>query len=109
MLAQPFIENSIEHGILPKETKGHIDVKLYLEKNVIHIDVKDNGIGFKASSEMKKDKKHESLALKITRERILMICKKYKQKARFSISDILDDNEIITGTKVSFDVPYSMI
>jgi sensor histidine kinase YesM len=30
MLAQPFIENAIEHGIFYKKDKGRVDVRLYL-------------------------------------------------------------------------------
>lgn len=111
MLAQPFIENSIEHGILHKETPGHIEVKLFMDQNLINIEVIDDGIGFKKSSEIKQNKNidHESLAMKITRERLLMIYKKYKQKIRFSITDILDDENNVAGARVSFAVPYSRI
>jgi sensor histidine kinase YesM len=111
MLAQPFIENSIEHGILPKETTGHIDVKFMLEKDMIHIEVTDDGIGFKGSSEMKRKKVpgHESLAVKITRERLQMIYRKYRKKIRFSSSDILDEANNIAGARVSFAVPYSRL
>jgi LytS/YehU family sensor histidine kinase len=109
MLAQPYIENSIEHGILAKETQGHIDVKFSLEGDLIHIEVTDDGIGFIRSSELKKDKSHESLAMMITQERLLMIFKKYRQKISFSISDILDDKNNVTGARVSFAVPYSKL
>jgi sensor histidine kinase YesM len=111
MLAQPFIENSIEHGIIPKETRGHIDVTFSLKKDVIHIEVEDDGIGFKASSEMKKksSKDHKSLAMKITKDRLMMMCKKYKKKYTFISADILDAEKNVSGAKVSFDVPYTMI
>jgi LytS/YehU family sensor histidine kinase len=111
MLAQPYIENSIEHGIMAKETTGHIEVRFALEGNLINIDVTDDGIGFKRSSELKKTKHpgHESLAMKITQERLLMIFKKYKQKIKFNISDILDDQNNVAGARVSFAVPYSTL
>jgi LytS/YehU family sensor histidine kinase len=111
MLAQPFIENSIEHGIIPKETRGHIDVTFSLEKDVIHVEVEDDGIGFKASSEMKKksSKDHKSLAMTITKDRLMMICKKYKKQYTFNTSEILDAENNVAGARVSFDVPYSLI
>lgn len=111
MLSQPFIENSIEHGILPKTSTGHIEVKFMLKDEIIHIDVVDDGIGFSGSSALAKGKQaeHESLAMQITRERLLMIYKKYKQKINFTIADILDDENKVKGARVSFAVPYSLI
>jgi sensor histidine kinase YesM len=110
MLVQPFIENSIEHGISGKETTGHIHVKFSLEGDQINIEVKDDGIGFKKSSELKKDKKtdHQSLAMTITQERLLMHYKKYKRKIQLTISDLMDDNKQVTGAKVIFGIPYQI-
>ena len=45
MLAQPFIENSIEHGIRHKDTTGHIEIRFRLEDNLIRFEVEDDGIG----------------------------------------------------------------
>jgi len=108
MLVQPFIENSIEHGISHKESTGHVHVRFFLEGNLINIEVKDDGIGFKRSSEIKKDKKtdHQSLAMTITRERLLMHYKKYKQKIELTIADLTDDQMHVTGAQVVFAIPF---
>ncbi len=45
MLAQPFIENAIEHGIVHSEKMGQIDVEFRLENDVILFEVRDNGVG----------------------------------------------------------------
>jgi tetratricopeptide (TPR) repeat protein len=109
MLVQPFIENSIEHGIRLKETTGHIQVRFYLQGDQINIEVKDDGIGFKKSTELKKDRKkdHQSLAMTITQERLLMHYKKYKRKIQLTISDLMDDNNQVTGAQVVFGIPYN--
>jgi predicted GH43/DUF377 family glycosyl hydrolase len=109
MLAQPFIENSIEHGISAKETKGQIEVRFSREADVIHVEVKDDGVGFRVSAEKKKQRAHESLAMKITMDRLSMLSKKYHQKYRFLASDVMDAENNITGARVSFDVPYTQI
>jgi sensor histidine kinase YesM len=45
MIIQPFVENSIIHGIELKEEGGLIEVKVYeSEKNLI-ISIEDNGVG----------------------------------------------------------------
>jgi sensor histidine kinase YesM len=111
MLSQPFIENSIEHGILPKGSTGHIEVKFTLKHDIINIDVIDDGIGFSGSSALKKERhpEHESLAMQITRERLLLIYKKYKRKISFTFMDILDDDNKVKGARVSFAVPFALI
>jgi tetratricopeptide (TPR) repeat protein len=111
MLSQPFIENSIEHGIQDKETKGHISFEMKLDHDVISIRVTDDGIGFKGSMEKKSEKykDHESLAMKITQERLVMLGKKYRKKLNFEMSDIIDANDKIIGARVSIDVPYQTI
>ena len=49
LLLQPVIENSIIHGILPKDTnKGRILIKVLNLKDKIEIIVADNGIGMDA-------------------------------------------------------------
>jgi sensor histidine kinase YesM len=109
MLTQPFIENSIEHGISARETKGNIEIRFTLEGDLIHVEVTDDGIGFRLSAERKKERSHESLAMKITMDRLSMLSKKYHRKFRFLAADILDDQRNIAGAKVSFDLPYTQL
>ena len=42
---QPLVENSIFHGIVPKNGNGYIKIKTYIINNNLYIDVIDNGIG----------------------------------------------------------------
>lgn len=67
LLIQPIIENAILHGLIPKEDKGFLKVRFFIEKNKLVCFVFDNGIGF---SEEKKTQKHKSRALKITQDRV---------------------------------------
>jgi hypothetical protein len=44
---QPFLENSIKHGIMPLvNKKGVINVRFIEKSNCLHICIEDNGIGF---------------------------------------------------------------
>lgn len=45
LMLQPIVENSIYHGIRLKGEPGEISVKTYLEGNLLHIIVKDTGVG----------------------------------------------------------------
>ena len=45
LILQPFVENSIQHGIIPKGEPGVIRISVYSENNRMHIKVYDSGIG----------------------------------------------------------------
>ena len=46
LILQPLVENAIEHGIdLLTDRRGVITVAAKLHNGLIHIEVKDNGIG----------------------------------------------------------------
>lgn len=76
MLLQPFVENSIWHGILPSEKEGRITIRI--EHNTakdIVFSIEDNGIGITASKERKALRKdlHISRGTSITAQRIQLL------------------------------------
>lgn len=42
---QPLVENSIYHGLKPKEGRGKLEIRGYLSQDVIRMEVIDNGVG----------------------------------------------------------------
>lgn len=70
MIAQPFIENAVEHGISRDAANGLITVRLFFENNLLHYEIEDNGIGLEAASQQERKSKHRSLATVIVRERL---------------------------------------
>ncbi len=107
MLAQPFIENSIEHGIKYKETPGHIDIRFRLEGDIIRIEVEDDGVGRDKAREIesKQHRIHRSMSTSITHERLMRINRKLKSKIRMEIIDLKDENGVAGGTRVTFGIP----
>ncbi len=107
MLAQPFIENAIEHGIKPMEIKGLITISIQQRNDFINIEIEDNGVGRKKAGEIlqKQDKDHKSMAIDITRRRIDVINRKSKHPVHFEIEDLYHDNGEARGTRVLFAVP----
>jgi len=107
MLAQPIIENSIEHGIKHKESSGEIHILFKLRDSMIIFEVEDNGIGRKRAMEimLELDKDHISLATAITRERIQVLNKKLKKKISLKILDLKNESDEPTGTRVTFEIP----
>ncbi len=111
MLAQPFIENAIEHGIKYLDTKGFISVSFTLMANneSVLLLVEDNGIGIKASKKLKKEKPktHTSLATVIANERMGVFNKGHKKKQFImEIDEIIGSEGEVKGTKVKFIIPY---
>ncbi|MBN1198598.1 MAG: histidine kinase [Bacteroidales bacterium] len=107
MLTQPFIENAIEHGIKPMKAQGKISIKIWHEKDYLVIEILDNGVGRKKAQELlkKHDPTHQSLATKLTAERISVLNKKLKKrKITFEITDLKDETGNATGTLVRFGI-----
>jgi tetratricopeptide (TPR) repeat protein len=106
MLTQPFIENAIEHGIKPIGTDGQIEVRFRKDKNQMIVEVTDNGIGINESKKAsEKEKGHESMAIKITRERLEMLRRDSGGKTDLVILDKKQINPFDRGTVVKIILP----
>lgn len=90
---QPLIENSIKHGIAPKNISATIFISAKKENDVLKIEIKDNGIG------SQNDKLNESngLGLNLVREQLQI---QYGDKSVFEI-----DTNLSKGFKVSIEIP----
>ncbi len=111
MLAQPFIENSIEHGFKQKLSRGEIKIRFSMQNKLIVFEVEDDGIGREKAQEIefKFKKDHRSMATNITRERLTVLNKKLKQKITLVISDLKNEKNEPSGTKVVFDIPFKYV
>lgn len=75
MLLQPYVENSILHGILPSDKNGQIDIRVELnsEQHIV-FSIQDNGIGIEESKARKsKNSPHVSRGTSITTQRIQLL------------------------------------
>ncbi|MCK5171709.1 MAG: histidine kinase, partial [Bacteroidales bacterium] len=102
MLAQPFIENSIEHGFVEKSKKYNLNIGIWLVDEKIVYVIEDDGIGINKSTENKKSsgETHESLGMQITKERMLNLKKTQKQTIEYKIEDLNTTNSNKQGTRV---------
>jgi len=108
MLAQPFIENALEHGISTKTTRGEINVRFKLEDDLIILEVEDNGIGRQKSAKLQLTGKnpHSSLSTTITEERLAILNKRNRQKIKLEMTDLMSPDNTVIGTKATFHIPY---
>ena len=86
MILQPFIENSIWHGISNKDGMGHIDIDIKRDGQMIVCVVEDNGVGRK-NTITNGSNQNTSLGVKITKERIDIINKNKKIKGTVTLQD----------------------
>lgn len=100
MLTQPFIENAIKHGLSNTETNGMIDIRFFFNAGKLFFEVTDNGKGF----DTKSVSNHKSLAMTITRERLVGYTK--NQDFIVLTDNVKDRNENVVGAKVRFEIPY---
>lgn len=106
IMLQPFAENAILHGFSKMECKaGFISIRLENLEDHIQISITDNGLGINASLKSKTDKNHQSMGLKIFKDRIRLIEKKYKKTINFEILDISDKDPEKSGTRVTIHFP----
>ncbi|MGQ0829500.1 MAG: two-component regulator propeller domain-containing protein [Bacteroidota bacterium] len=106
MLIQPYVENSIAHGLLPKQGHGKILIHLQKQQDSILCTIKDNGIGREKSKEFKKNRvqQHKSMGMSITQERLDILNSSLNRNLNAQIVDLYEDG-IPTGTKVQIIIP----
>jgi tetratricopeptide (TPR) repeat protein len=107
MLIQPYVENSISHGLIPMEGKGYVNVDLKLQNEYIVCTIEDNGIGRDASRERNKKKEgnHNSLGTQITASRLDLVNELYGTSLRIVYTDLKNENGEPAGTRVEIHIP----
>lgn len=90
MLLQPFVENSVKHGISQKANHGKISITFTKQTNNLHLTIFDNGNGFDTQ------KKYDGLGLTLSKNRIALLNSIYKEN-RFT----LNIHSSTTGTTIS--------
>jgi tetratricopeptide (TPR) repeat protein len=107
MLIQPYVENSICHGLMPKEGKGSIKIDLKLEEGKIICTIEDNGIGREAAQEKKKLRtdNHNSLGTQIASSRLDLVSALYGTSLKTIYIDLKNENGEPAGTRVELHIP----
>lgn len=110
LLLQPFVENAIIHGLIPKKEMGKITVGFSLTGENLICTITDNGIGFDKSKALKEHSVtvHKSMALDITRKRLEMMEAYTSKKAKVEIEEV-KENGLVSGTRVVLNLPIQYI
>lgn len=105
LILQPFVENSIWHGIAGKNDNGKIWIHIKKEGNMINCVVEDNGVGIRQSARSEKEMggtSKKSLGMKITNERIDILNKLKRSNAAVTLSNLSE------GTKIEVKLPEEL-
>lgn len=109
MLLQPFIENSIWHGMNKDGHAGFINIRLSIKdgKHVICV-IEDNGAkpAEKSNIDLSHVVKKTSLGIQLIRERMEMINRLYETNADFVLEDIMDEGLKLVGKRALITMPF---
>jgi hypothetical protein len=107
MLIQPYVENSICHGLMSREGKGSVTINMKLENRHIICTIEDNGIGREAAEELKKMKQtnHNSLGTQIASSRLDLVNSLYGTSLKTVYTDLKNDKGEPEGTRVEIHIP----
>ena len=111
LLLQPFVENAIIHGLIPKKESGHITIDFSVDQEALLCKIIDNGIGIDKSQELKENlvKVHKSMALDITRKRLEMMESYTSKTAQVNIVELKDSHGNPAGTEVVLRLPMQYL
>lgn len=92
MIIQPFVENSIEHAFNNLQHQGKLSVHFEIETEELKITISDNGAGY---SDRRTEKAYPSRATGIIKDRLLLLNKKHKSNARFTLNSTSDGVSVV--------------
>ena len=108
LIIQPYAENAIWHGLMHKEEKGLLEIKLFSEEDdMLYCKITDNGIGRKKAAELKSKSAsaHKSMGLRITADRIARLQQNKVWIDYITVNDLIFPDGSAAGTEVILKIP----
>ncbi len=105
-LIQPFVENAIWHGLLPKDGNKQLEISFTcVNEKTLVCTINDNGVGRGHSQEKVKREKNRSLAISFIQQRLQLMSKLQGSDYGVQIVDKVDKDNKSEGTKVIVTIP----
>ena len=107
MIIQPYVENSVLHGMAHKQGRGLIWVRITPVCDGLECRVEDDGVGRQRAAELKSKTigSHKSMGLQVTQERLNLINQRAGKETRIAVIDTVDATNQPTGTTVIIQLP----
>ena len=107
LLIQPFVENSIWHGLNNKPQRGTITISITKQENMLKYCIVDDGVKTTLpDQQLAISVKKKSLGMSLTKERLDVLNRVKGTNAGFTVTDILDDMKNYSGKRVELLLPY---
>lgn len=106
MLIQPFVENSVKHGLLHQSGQKtiHVHFALNTEETQLLCTIEDNGIGREQSAKIQNKNKHNSYSTKSIAQRLELLADGNSSQSLMNYYDLKDDQGKPTGTRVILQI-----
>jgi LytS/YehU family sensor histidine kinase len=105
LILQPFVENSIWHGLNAKKLNGKLVIRISRSDGMLQYIVEDNGSNV-IKEETRPQGKKKSLGMSLTRERLEVLNKTKGSNASFTVSDLKNADGDYAGKKVVLNLPF---
>jgi len=108
MILQPYVENAIWHGIMPKESVGYLSVDIVKQNSdEIKITIEDDGLGIgnRALAVKNTSGKRISVGMVLIKERLELFKKAGNRNYEVRITDKLSSGMGNSGTIIELDFP----
>lgn len=109
MIIQPFVENSVIHGVSALKEGGLITIIFRKEGDGLTAIVRDNGIGREAAIERKNQSKgtvHKSKGISVTEERLQLLQETDLADYKVTFRDLKNEDGSAAGTEVEILMPF---
>lgn len=101
LILQPFVENAIWHGLLPKKSDAkNLNINILSNGDFLILEIIDNGVGRGSSKEQPKNLNKKPRGISITKRRIELD----NPQNLVQIIDLIDNEGKASGTKVSIHI-----
>ncbi|GEM_PF-1663627 len=110
MIIQPFVENTIKHGVQNKHTKsGTVSIQFSMKNDCLECVIEDDGVGRTESLRIKEEQGmlHQSFGMHSIRERLIILNAQRSKNLEMQIIDLKDEQGNPSGTKVILRIPQN--
>ncbi len=114
MIVQPYLENAIWHGLLPRDSGGDVAIKVERRGgDAIALTITDNGIGREQAKQQKQrgdgnNERHRSSGMKMIEERLELLQQTTGQQCSVRIIDRYAPDASPAGTQVEIIIPTTL-
>lgn len=107
LLLQPYIENAIWHGLLHKEGRKNIEIRITRKSpDLISIEIEDNGIGRKSAEFLtSKESRRKSYGMQLGENRLKLMNSENQSRGDVEVIDLYDENGKGRGTLIAITLP----